>query len=92
MLATVIKQPADHLDYDVDFGRWLPSGDAVTMAETAVEPTGQLVIDSVQITGAIVKVWTSGGLTGESYKITVTASTSGGRIKQAEFRVRVRDN
>lgn len=91
MLAILTKQPADQLDYDVDYGRWLPDGDAVTMAETAVEPAGDLVIDSVQITDQVVKVWTSGGADGATYKVVVTASTSGGRIKQTEFRIRVRD-
>lgn len=91
MLATIIKQPADHLDYDVDYGRWLPDGDAVTMAEIAVEPAGDLVIESVQITDRIVKVWVSGGEDGATYKITVTASTSWGRIKETEFRIRVRE-
>jgi len=91
MLATFIKQPADQLDYDIDYGRWLPDGDAVTMAETAVEPVGELVIESVQITDRIVKVWLAGGIDGGSYKITVTASTSGGRIKETEFRLRVRN-
>lgn len=62
MLATIIKQPADHLNYDIDFGRWLPEGDAVTMAETAVDPDGELIIESVQITDRMVKVWASGPL------------------------------
>ncbi len=91
MLATIIKQPADQLDYDVDYGRWLPDGDAVTMAETSVEPQGELIIDSVQLTDRTVKVWISGGVDGGTYKITVTASTSGGRIKEADFRIRVRE-
>lgn len=91
MLATINKQPADHLDYDVDYSRWLPDNDVVTMAETAVEPAGELVIESVQITDQVVKVWASGGQNGGTYKITVTASTSGGRIKETEFRIRVRE-
>lgn len=91
MLATITKQPADQLDYDLDYSRWLPDGDAVTMAEAVVEPAGELVVDSVQITDQTVKAWVSGGMDGGTYKITVTASTSGGRIKQSEFRIRVRD-
>lgn len=91
MLATVTKQPADHLDYDIDYSRWLPDGDAVTMAVAAVDPPGELAIDSVQITDQIVKAWASGGVDGGTYKITITASTSGGRIKETDFKIRVRD-
>lgn len=86
------KQPVDHLDYDVDFSRWLPEDDAITTATAVSDAPTDLVVESVQISSPVVKVWVSGGTNGRSYKITVTASTSGGRIKETEFRIRVREN
>jgi hypothetical protein len=91
MLPTVSKQPADTLDFDVDFTRWIPDEDDITTAIAVVSPVDELVIDSVQISSPIVKVWTSAGVDGSTYTVTVTASTSGGRIKETEFKIRVRD-
>jgi len=33
----------------------------------------------------------SGGATGTTYKLTVTATTADGRVKQDEFKVKVKD-
>lgn len=91
MLGTVTKQPADVLDYDIDFSQWLPADDAVLSVTTAVEPTGVLVVDYTQVLSPTVKVWVSGGTDGSTYKVTLTATTDGGRVKQEEFKVRVKD-
>jgi hypothetical protein len=91
MLWTVPKQPVDHLDYDIDFARWLPEDDTITTATAISDAPTDLVIESVQISSPVVKVWVSGGTDGSTYKITVVASTSGGRIKETEFRIRVRE-
>lgn len=94
MTTTLIKQPADQRDYDIDFARWIPDGDTITTATaivTPIVPATDIVIESVAITSPVVKVWISGGLDGSTYKITVTASTTGGRIKETEFKLRVRD-
>jgi len=96
MTTTLTKQPADQRDYDVDFSRWIPDDDTITSATavvTAIDPLTDIVVESVQVitADAIVKVWVSGGLTGSTYKITVTASTTGGRIKETEFKLRVKD-
>lgn len=96
MLGTTQKQPADQLDYDVDFEKWIPEDDTVTsaiaVASTIDDDATPLVVDSVQLSGTIVKVWLSGGTDGQSYTVTVTASTAGGRIKEEEFKIRVRDS
>lgn len=98
MLGTVQKQPADQRDYDVDFSRWIPDGDEITTAVTTVDPAfdaalepAGLSVESVHVATPIVKVWVKGGISGKTYKITVTASTSGGRVKETEFNIRVRD-
>ncbi len=90
-MITLTKQPADQLDYDVKFDRWLPDGDYITSGNAVLDKTGELVIDSISITDQVIKVWMSGGVSGTTYKITITAATAGGRIKETEFRLRVKE-
>lgn len=90
MLGTAMKQPGDILDYDIDFGRWLPEGD-ILLSSSAVVDIPTLVIDDVEIIPPFVKVWLSGGEPGVSYKITVTTTTTQGRTKEVDFNMRVID-
>jgi hypothetical protein len=101
ILGTFIKQPAEYLDYDIDFSEFLADGDtlqstgapavpsplSVTAAPTGITLGPTFVINS----GLGIKQWLSGGTNGVRYKITLTATTNGGRIKQVEFVVRVKD-
>ena len=98
MLGIMPKQPADVLDYDVDFSTWLPQADTVTTANAVVSPAYDAVtnpnglqVTAVQIQSPDVKVWTSGGVNGITYKVTVSASTAGGRTKEVDFQIRVKD-
>lgn len=90
MLGTKFKQPSDQLDYDLDFSEWLDAGDAITSIETAVVPAGALTIPSTSIAGQMVKVWAAGGVDGITYEINITALTSGGRIKEECFKIRIK--
>lgn len=95
MIPTLQKQPADVLDYDVDYSDFLPSDDTITTPIAAVEeidPDTDLAVDSVSVSDLVMKVWLSGGVSGTTYKVTATAATSGGRVKEQEFKIRVRDN
>jgi len=85
------KQSGDTLDYDVDFSQWLPKGDLITTASAVLNVTGELVIDAVSLATPIVKVWLSAGVNGSTYKITVTIATNGGRVKEEEFLLRIKD-
>lgn len=91
MLGIVQKQPADKLDYDVDFSRWITDDDEITTVASAVDPDGSLIVDTVSVASPSVKVWLRGGESGKSYKVTLTVSTAFGRIKEVDFRVRVKD-
>lgn len=92
MLGTKQKDPADVLDYDINYQDWLPSGDTITTVTTDVSPAGELAVDSVQISSPEVKAWVSGGVDGTTYTITVTAATTGGRVKEETFKVRVKES
>lgn len=90
MLGTMRKRPDDTLDYDVSFEKWLSPGDVLTDA-TATADSLDLTVDSVSLSGVVAKVWLSAGLAGYSYTITVTATTSQGRIKEVSFNLRIVD-
>ncbi len=100
-LATFDKQPADTLDYDIDFSAILDDGDTLastgspaipTPLNVVVSPAGLTVAPTFVINnGKTIKQWVSGGSSGIRYKITVTATTAAGRVKQVEFIVRVKD-
>lgn len=91
MLGTKQKSSSDVLDYDVSYEAWLTDDDTITTVTTEVSPSGELEVDTVQVSSPEVKVWVSGGVNGETYDVTVTAATSGGRVKEQCFRIRVRD-
>jgi alkylation response protein AidB-like acyl-CoA dehydrogenase len=93
ILAKFEKQPADEQDFDIDYGEWLAG-----MGDTAPGPGGVTVYADTGITvlayvltDGVVKVWTSGGTDGTTYKITATVTTQGGRVKQAEIKVKVKE-
>ncbi len=90
VLEKFTKQPADVQDYDIDFSEYLTSmGDIALSQVTSADPGITLVYS--MLTGAVVKVFLSGGITGASYKVTTTLTTMGGRVKQAEIVIKVKE-
>ncbi|MEO8021069.1 hypothetical protein [Polaromonas sp.] len=93
------KQPAEVKDYPIDYSEWLseiPAGDtlasAIAVATCTTTPADTaLVVDQVIVSPIGVAVWLSAGTDGETYKVTVTATTVGGRVDQSEITVRVKD-
>lgn len=88
MIGAVRKQPGDRLDYDIDFTKWMTDGDTLSLA-TAVSDDPALVVEAQQVIPPLVKVWVSGGEAGKSYKVTVTVTTTAGRVKEVDFNMRV---
>ena len=89
-LGTFTKQPVEVKDYDLDYSEWLVAADTVEAAEVTVEPAG-LTVGSVFTQDRKIKVWLSAGTNGTVYKLTVTMTTADGRVKQDEFKVKVKD-
>ena len=89
-LARFTKQPADMQDYDIDFTEWLTGFADTGASHTVVVDTGITKVSNTLIAG-VVKVWLSGGSDGTSYKVTATLTTTGGRVKQAEITVKVKE-
>lgn len=92
MLGIFFKRPIDQLDYDIDFSRWLPDGDTIASAVSAVEPCDSMVSAAQTIVqGEEVKVWLVDGVSGKTATISVTATTAQSRVKQVKFQIRVKD-
>ncbi|MBP6733348.1 MAG: hypothetical protein KA142_01410 [Chromatiaceae bacterium] len=90
-LGTYTKQPAEFLDYDMVYGEWLSAGDTLTSTVVTVEPADGLGVDAVLVSSPVIKLWLSGGANGTTYKLTLTTTTDAGRIKQDEFKLKVKD-
>ena len=97
ILGTFYKQPSEVKDYTISYSEWLAGiGDSVNDATAAVVCTSDqtdtsLTVKSVHISPTSVTVWLSGGTDRRKYKVTVKASTVGGRIDESEFLVVVKD-
>lgn len=85
------KQPADQLDYDLDFSDWLTATDTITGVVATSSVPAELEVLSASVAGPMVKIWIRGGVSGATYKVTATITTSEGRIKELEFKIRVRE-
>lgn len=96
LLGTFNKQPADRYDYDFNYSEWLTVNDnlestvVTTFPDDSAEVDG-LQVDIVVVIDPLIKIWLSGGKNGVTYKITMTTTTADGRIKQDEFKVKVKD-
>lgn len=99
-VTTFTKDPGDHLDYDLDFSRWLTDGDTLVNAAAVIEGTvlvdgveeaGTATITSVTSDDMAVKVWVDGGTLSENDLVTVTAESLLGRTKVSTFKLRIRD-
>ena len=100
VLGKFIKQPTEVIDYDIDFSQFLTEGDTLVTVgdppvpiplDVSVTPAGLVIGGTYVRNGTVVKQWLSGGTVGERYKVTLTVTSGGGRVKQVEFIVRVKD-
>ncbi len=96
------KQPADVLDYDIDLRRWfktLPTDEVASVTVEVVEGDGVLVVGPAPHPGSVIfgaakqqiKVWLGAGTDGVTYKLRVTATTLQDRVKEIDFKIRVRE-
>lgn len=89
------KQPIDRLDYDFDYSLWLAVDDEIISAATKIENLNStasetpVVIDSTVMLPRFVKIWLSGGVAGDLFKVSCTITTSRNRVKQDEIKIKV---
>ena len=84
------KQPAEILDYDVDYTEWFSNRLDTPASFVLTNDPGITVVGSSR-NGNVVKAILSGGLAGEKYKITVRLTTTAGLVKEADFTVTVKE-
>lgn len=94
-IGTFSKQPAEVLDYDVNYDGWLLDVDELSQADVVIAQTRgaspTLALDSKQVGTRAVKMWFSGGADADQYVIAVTATTVGGRVKEDEFTMNIKE-
>lgn len=99
IIATFEKQPWEEQDYDLDINPYLSeiSGDTIASAVITL-PDGvsgevSLGTGSQQLAhqGGLVKFWVIGGIHGKKYKLTLRIVTTGGRKKEYEVMVKVKE-
>lgn len=81
VLETYEKQPNDDKDYDIDYLEWLPEGDTLLSATYVVTcltdgSPYDLLVNHVDVSSSRIKVWVSGGVDGQKYKVTILAETA----------------
>ena len=96
ILAKFEKQPADVQDYNIDYNEWLAGledtapGPATSSNMTVTADAG-IAVNRYTLVNGVATVWLAGGTDGQTYKVTVTVTTVGGRKKQAEIKVKVKE-
>lgn len=84
------KQPAEVQDYDIDFSAYLTFHADTAVSHVVIVDPGITLMSST-LNAGVVKVWLSGGASKTSYKVTARLTTTGGRVKEAEIVVRVKE-
>lgn len=76
------KDPSSVLDYRMDFTNLLETAETIATQVTAINPTGELTIDSQAVVAGAKKVQLvlSAGDAGKSYTITTRITTTGGSV------------
>ena len=88
-IKTFEKQPSENLDYDFDFSKWVPTGD--TISSSVVTADSGITLGTKVNSDTNVKQFISGGTDDEQYKITCKITTAGGRTKEVDIRIAVRE-
>lgn len=89
-LGTVNQQPTERQSYTVDYSEALTDGDNVERAFATVSPEG-LVVDNVSPMDPKVRFWATGGVSGTTYKVSLTVDTADGRVFQDEILFKIKE-
>lgn len=91
ILGTFQQQPDEVLDYDFDFSTYLPTLDTLVSVSATADAGITLGDTVISPTGKFIKQWVRGGTAGMAYKVEITATTAQGRVKQIEFKIKIRE-
>ena len=92
--AYIDKDTEAVLDYSVDWGTWMPTGDSIntsTFTITAISgDTDALTVDSSAKTGSVCTAVISGGTAGNIYTVNNKIVTNNSITERRHFRVSVK--
>ncbi len=88
-IAKHVKQPVEVQDYPLDFTSYLQEVNDLAESHT-VEASDGVVVESSSLVRGVVRVFVSGGQHGRTYKVSVTVTTKGGRVKQLDIQLKVK--
>lgn len=84
------KQPGEVQDYDIDFTPYLTGVSDQATSHEVTTPEGIQLLSSTLVNG-VVKVWIAGGTNSQIYPVTVRITTAGGRKREADIQIMVKD-
>lgn len=92
----IIQQPNENIRRLFNYSRWLEAGETLTSVTAAVTPVTSppLVITNIVIdpdAGKKAAYYASGGVDGETYTATFTATTSIDQVREDEVQVAIRE-
>lgn len=87
---TIEKDPDAVLDYSFDFGPWLtPLSDAIQSAVFILD--SPLVNETEAVAATTAVVWVSGGVAGQTHRVTCRITTVAGRIDDRSVFLKIRE-
>ena len=93
LLGKFVKQPAEVLDYRFDFTEWLRDcQDTIADKQVDAFGDGALQVTQVDQLDGSVAALVAGGVNGKTYKLTCTITTAGGRKKEADIQIRIKES
>jgi hypothetical protein len=85
-----VKDPDSNLFYSMDWSDWLAAGETIVSQTVTAPAGGELDVDSVTRTGAVIRWRVTGGVNRKNYVITVRIVTSANQTEERSVRYRVR--
>ena len=93
LLGKFVKQPSEALDYRFDFTEWLRDcQDTIADKQVVAFGDGALQVTQVDQLDGSVAALVAGGVNGKTYKLTCTITTAGGRKKEADIQIRIKES
>lgn len=88
---TFTKDPAEVLDYTVDFALQLAEDGGDTISAHVVTPPAGITKMTDSHTTTAITAWLSAGTAGTNYPIVYRATTTAGRVYERTIQVKVRN-
>lgn len=83
------KDPDAVLDYQIDWSKWLPSGDTITASSWDAD--SGITVDTSSFTATSTTVWLSGGTNLTTYSVTNHITTDDGREDDRTITIAVKE-